>query len=636
VNLSGGGQFRAKVSNDMNQSTLSVVPESVMPLLITSLKPREFALFPSETGGGVKITNEEMLQLSGFYSKLYIVYISRMSDHLVRQFEIKESAASLLARRALVPLIHCFMDRLVRVKKAIDSASGQLSTPLQELFPATNTIEAFEECAVANPAFNQFMVWFVGRIWQMPLSDPVPVSQVFTAQAGFKNNLFLLYSRSPWIFLKKIGLRLLARLPRSRLPALTMANATGAFFQNGFYSQYLTEVKIPWSSDQRRADRKLRKELFTNEFIENLELNKFLVNIGLGEEEIDRTKNIFKEFLQLYYPASLLEAVPESMQQAIQALQLFKKSVLIGSSGQGSHDSYISAAAKQQGRSIIGLQHGGHYGYIKDLSSILELEYPDMDEFVSWGWSQLPDHPALNGIAVNDLPSPWLSERRRYWADLDLGGVKEFDFLLMSNLVKRFPAAPQGASLSRIDLIQGFAASLTHLVRETTGHGLTILHKPYNPTTIKLLTKTMEGLVLIGGEQYHCIQQLDKGLTYELLQQCSVVLWDQPGTGFLECISSNIPTMVYWTRSSSQEEGWAKTIFHELEQQGIIHRDTDSLIEEMLEFKNSPLLWMANPERVSVINRFCRQYAWASDEWPLYWRRYFDELSRRNDSNINN
>jgi len=197
----------------------------------------------------------------------------------------------------------------------------------------------------------------------------------------------------------------------------------------------------------------------------------------------------------------------------------------------------------------------------------------------------------------------------------------------MPNVVKRFPAAPHGASVSRIDLIQEFAKSLKDLVRKVTENNLSIIHKPYNPATVKLLSKTMEELKTIGGKLYYCEQQLDKGLTYELLKRCSVVLWDQPGTGFLECLSSNIPTMVYWPRIYSQEEAWLEPLFLELEQMGIVHRDVDSLAEEMQRFKLSPADWMHDAERVSLVNRFCRRFAWTSAEWPEHWRRYLDRLS---------
>jgi len=108
------------------------------------------------------------------------------------------------------------------------------------------------------------------------------------------------------------------------------------------------------------------------------------------------------------------------------------------------------------------------------------------------------------------------------------------------------------------------------------------------------------------------------------------VLWDQPGTGFLECLSSNIPTMVYWPRIYSQEEVWLKPLFMELEHMGIVHRDIDSLVEEMHLFKLSPAAWMNDIERVSLVNRFCREFAWTSSKWPKYWRRYLDGLWEKN------
>ena len=146
-------------------------------------------------------------------------------------------------------------------------------------------------------------------------------------------------------------------------------------------------------------------------------------------------------------------------------------------------------------------------------------------------------------------------------------------------------------------------------------------------TTVKLLSKTMGELVLIGGEKYDVITKLDKGLTYELLNKCNVVLWDQPGTGFLECLSGGIPTMMSWKRTSTSEEEWAKPIFHELEVSGIIHRDTASLVKEMKKFKESPELWMNDPQRVELVSRFCRQFAWTSKDWPKYWRKYFKNIS---------
>lgn len=614
----------------MKHATSLSLTECSIPLLVETCDPEQFALFPNESGGGVTISNDEMLQLSHSYSKLYETYIFRLSAKLEFQFDIEAPAANILARRALVPLMHCFMDRMVRVKKAIDCAPGQLTTPRQELFPATDTIEVFEGAAIANPAFNQYMVWFVGQVWQLPESDSVQERPTFNAQLGFKNNLFRLYRRTPLSLVKRFWHKFLASLRASRFPTLSMANATGAFHNNNFYFKYFQDISLEWPLKSKETDEIFRGQLFSEAFIANAELTDFLTKLGLGDLEQARARKLLKDFLHFYYPSTLLEAITVNMQQAMQMLRPFKKAALITSSGRDTRGSYMVAAAKQIGQTIVDHQHGGHYGYIKDVSSLLELEYPGVNQFISWGWSSLPEHPVLPALSIIKLPSPWLSERKRYWKRLTLSEARDYDFLLMPNMVKRFPEAPHGASTGRIDLVQEVAKSLKDLVRKVTKNNLSIFHKPYNPTTVKLLSKTMEELKTIGGKLYCCELQLDKGLTYELLNRCSVVLWDQPGTGFLECLSSKIPTMAYWPRIYCQEEAWLKPLFMELEQIGIIHRDVDSLVEEMQRFKLSPSAWMCEVERVSLVNRFCREFAWTSSNWPDYWRRYLDGLSENN------
>jgi len=599
-----------------------------MTLVVESRDKRQFAIFRSEKGGGVVISQQEMLELSNVYSKLYDTYIPRLSNQFTNRFKLTEPAASTLTRRALVPLVHCFFDRLIRAKKAIDIAPSQLTVPYQRPFAPPSTIEAFERCAVENPKFNQSIIGFVGRVWELPESELVPEPILYKPQAGFKNNLFRLYRRTPYHLIKKVILRILARLPVNRYPALTMANAQGALAERGFYFRFFEDVSPKWQLTINSQNKSLRELIFADEYIKNAELDKFLGKLGLDEHEQDRARQLFKEFLQTYYPSSLLEAVPENIQLASRSLQKFKKKVLFSSGGRCSRSVYVVAVAKQRGFLIIDQQHGGHYGYLEDVNSVLELEYPGIDQFISWGWSRLPKHTALKSLSVIDLPSPWLSERKRYWSNLTIGGDKEFDILLMPNMVKRFTGAPQGSSSSRIDLIQEMSASLITMVRKTSENGIKVLHKPYNTTTIGLLSSTLKDMEAIGGSLYLCENQLDKGLTYELLERCHIVVWDQPGTGFLECLTSKIPTMIYWPRTYCQEEEWTKSDFNNLEQVGIIHRNIDTLIGEILNYKKSPEEWMKSLGRVSVINNFCRKYAWVSDDWHMQWKNYLGSLNK--------
>jgi putative transferase (TIGR04331 family) len=600
---------------------------AIIPIKVESESVDEFGLFPNEAGGGIVISQEEMRKLSLSYSKLYEVYIASLSTRFMENFDISRPAACTLVRHAFVPLMFCFMDRLVRINKLLSDFSGQFVLPNQHQSHTFELIEDFQESSLNSPEFNQYLIWFIGRIWNFrEVKLNIKQTSYDTHQPGFKNNIFRLYRRTPLRLLRILYISILKLINKPELPALTMSNNSNAFRYYGFYAKYLNSLNFSLPDTDIKIDDNLRKKLFTDNLISTTELNEFFDSLGFGSTEKKRSVILFKEFIQLHYPTSLLEAIPQNIKPALDAINSFKSTVLVSSGSRSTSSTYIFAAAKEEGRFIVDCQHGGYYGYIDNWPLVSELEYPGIDQFVSWGWTRAPQQVIGNGFTIADLPSPWLSERKKYWKRLKLSVDKEYDFLFMSTKVKRFSVSPQGGLLAR-DLLQKTAKDLKGLVDKITSNQYKILHKPCDVTTVKLLSKTMDELLIIGGAKYDVITKLDKGLTYELLNKCNVVLWDQPGTGFLECLSSGIPTMLSWKRTSSSEEEWTKPIFQELEKCGIIHRDDDTLVTEMKRFKESPKLWMSTPERVELVNRFCRQFAWASMDWPKYWRKYFDDIT---------
>jgi len=596
-----------------------------IPLLVETYQAEQFPLFSNEEGGGVLVHLSEVLKFSESYSKLYEIYINRLVERLSETVNESDAALQILTRRALVPLVHCFLDRMIRVKKAIDISSVQLAIPLHKDEIQSYIIEDFESAAVNDPKFNQLIINTISGIWALPKTNIDFDTMTFKTQVGFRNNLFSLYGKTPYRLIKKLLFPCIAKIPYARLPAISLANAQGVFFEHGFYAWLLENITPRWVLRKAKKNLSLRDDLFRNNFIDCAELDELLYDLGLNKIEQSRFYSLFEDYLCTFYPSSLLESISENMEFAKENLIKFKKKVLLSAGGRCSRSTYILAAAKQNNFTFVNLQHGGHYGYFADLSTFLELEYPGVDQFISWGWTKLPNKTPNKNMTVIPLPSPWLSERKRYWKKLNIDGIKEFDVLLMPNMVKRFPAAPQGALLSRIDLIKSISTSLITLVQYCSKNKIKMLHKPYNTTTVGLLDKTLKEMELVGGSLYSCEKQLDKGLTYSLLNRCHVVVWDQPGTGFLECLSSGIPTMIIWMRDFSQEEEWVKPVFDELEDCGIVHSQADTLINQIIEYKKSPVSWMNNAKRKDVVSRFCRQFAWTEDDWPIYWKNYLNE-----------
>jgi putative transferase (TIGR04331 family) len=167
---------------------------------------------------------------------------------------------------------------------------------------------------------------------------------------------------------------------------------------------------------------------------------------------------------------------------------------------------------------------------------------------------------------------------------------------------------------------------MIEFVSLAAGSKVKIFAKPYSAVTVSLMGQTFDRMREIGGPYYQCSDRFDKGLTRELLKKVHLVLWDQPGTGFLECISSGIPTMVLWSRLYCEEEDWCKPDFQQLEDVGIIHRTNQSLLTEYGHFAKSPTAWMKDPQRQKVVEEFSKKYALVDDKWWKTWRTYLSTL----------
>ena len=72
-------------------------------------------------------------------------------------------------------------------------------------------------------------------------------------------------------------------------------------------------------------------------------------------------------------------------------------------------DLFLGMALKSKGGKIVGIQHGGYYGYVESLANICETEYAFYDFFLTWGWKEFD-----NGMPFSkaiSLPSIRLSEK---------------------------------------------------------------------------------------------------------------------------------------------------------------------------------------------------------------------------------
>ncbi len=579
---------------------------------------------------GVVLEKSEILELSEGLSRVYIEIIDKLSLIYSSKYNLPQDVLRIILRTAIVPITHCFFERLIRLNKIVNVSKGKPLVAAQSLVAIPNTIEAFHE-RLNTQGFNQSVISLLTGVWGL---ESIHVDQAdelnLTQPASFRNNLFKISKNKLSIanILSRCN-RFIKWVPAfGRFPVLTFANATGALHQRFFYLKNFKEVDDHWKLEPVKGDLGLRKLIFNESQLASNEVSVLLSNSGFSDKQQLVITNLYFEFLRDSFPLQFLEGFQNNYDAAKKALAPFKVNALLSSGEGGTCSSFVTGHAKSRGFKIITAQHGGQYGYIKDTSPFFEIEWARCDEFLTWGWTVLPRHPAIRQIQTHPLPSPWLSERRLYWKGLVIGGDKPFDILWMPQMMKRFTGAAQGASSIRRDVINEFSTAMIDFVKNATKAKIKIFCKPYNPVTVYLMADTYKAMGEIGGDFFTCSDRFDKGLTYEYLEKCQLVLWDQPGTGFLECLACNIPTMILWPRLYSEEEAWCVDDFIQLEKVGLIHRTSQSLIDEIQRFLIDPVGWMNDSQRKMTVQSFSNKYALTDDKWWQVWRVYLKQLKK--------
>lgn len=613
----------------MTHSGPSLAPGALNAPISASRGRGAASLFPDEDGGGLALSQERIKALSRAYSALYLRLLGELVPGGARALGVPERALAVAWREGLVGPIHVFLDRLLRLE---EFGRGSDAPAVEAAPPARDCDDAAELKALAQGslAFNAGLLAEHAALLGWPTAGAAATQDAEPWAESGRNNNFIGVT-----FAAKLKRKLLEALPRTRgrrLPCLSLAYATSALRSEGFLRRRLEHVSGRLEASAAPRDAALRARLLTEPVAACAAIDEFLASAG-WRGPAQHVRNALGSWLSRQCPSPYLEGLAGNLERGRAVLSPFAPRPLLLAEVSSLEATVLMAAAHSLKMPVVGLQHGGHYGYMEDHTVVLELEYPYYDRFVSWGWDRMPEWEVCRRVAVTALPCPWLAERREYWrrslpaARRDPNG-KPHSILLLTNKVYRFPPAPSGAAIARADRAPDMRALLKSLVREAAGRGLSILHKPYNPGTVSQLKGTLGDLASAGGALYRELPAVDKGLTPALLSDCGVVVWDQPGTGFIECLASGLPTLCLWPRHYNEEEPRWRALFGELEAAGLVHRTPAGLCEEVLRFQADPRAWTADPRRREAAESFCRSLGRVDPDWAAQWERFLDGLSQ--------
>jgi putative transferase (TIGR04331 family) len=348
---------------------------------------------------------------------------------------------------------------------------------------------------------------------------------------------------------------------------------------------------------------------------------------GIEERQRRQLCDAYAEFCVDYYPIMFLEGLSSNLRAAEACWKAAQTTFLIGANLACDEGFFYVTAAKRAGNQVIGAQHSGHYGYIEDMSVVAEFEFPLCDKMITFGWTKFERE--LPNTEPIPLPSPRLSEKPINGRILnDSKGTRAWkrDVLFMSNLILRFPHIST-CGQARIDFIDEIHSSQKNLIAAICAADILIDHKPYNQNNVDFAENHYRDLVNIGRGRYRLLESVQKGLSPALLKGYRVVLWDQIGSGTLDCFVCKVPTMVYWERLYSRETAAAQRVVRQLEDVGVVHSSPETLVVEIRKFLADPAEWMAAEKRVKAIEAFCYQFARTDPDWSAQWRKALKALA---------
>ena len=305
-----------------------------------------------------------------------------------------------------------------------------------------------------------------------------------------------------------------------------------------------------------------------------------------------RFEEFFAGMISKQIPTCFLEGY-EIMLKDVTALPFPCAPKLIFTSNFLAFDSLAMAYTAAQvdlGAKIVHGQHGG-YG-IPAFMSAFNHEKSIADRFISWGMIQAE----MENMAPVGILKPIDQYRIK-------GSPNQNNrLLLIRGLWPRYTfRLDSGSGLNLNDTIDNCMQFVSLLDKNISGEQLLVRLYPTNHG--------------FGEEERWCDRfpsiKLDKSSSIAKLVSGSrlVIYTYNIGTGYLEFLCANVPTITFWDMNTSPVSDIAVPYFEELKRVGIFHDTPESLATHVHAVWNDVATWWQNADVQYAVKNFCERFA---------------------------
>ncbi len=266
----------------------------------------------------------------------------------------------------------------------------------------------------------------------------------------------------------------------------------------------------------------------------------------------------------------------------------------------------------EHGGKWLSRQHGGIYGDAK-VFPIGLIEYKYSDGFISWGWDYAQNYP----ISIHALSSPQLSRlkktERGQTANLYLvsTGQPVYCYRYHSSLQPWFLGKYTDDKIN-------FLANLDYYITRKTKYRP--YHVEYGMNDVKNVLNYVQSSAIVWDRQEHD----------ESLANSRLVVIDHCATSYLEVLSMNVPTVLFWDPKIFVVCKEAQPYFDALRGVGILHDTPLEAAQHINTIWNHVEEWWKQEDLQAVRADFCYTYARTSKNWQKEWRTFLKKLKHEN------
>jgi len=311
----------------------------------------------------------------------------------------------------------------------------------------------------------------------------------------------------------------------------------------------------------------------------------------------------------------LSEAVPQSFVERYGVLrekadnEFPSTPRIIFSSSRWYHDELFkvwAAECQEKKTKLVGLQHGGVYGsgiYLSDEDHELRI----LDRFYSWGWTR------KNQKNIHPCSPPHLFRKRRHRNN---EVVK--DILLVTTTQYRYFNALNSLMGSMREYLlwqQRFMKSLSSEIQKKV--------------TVRLHRQDFGWCFRQRLEDKYSDIEYESWETPfgQKLNHYRLFVFDHNSTTFLEALSANRPTVLFWNPKTTEFHTDAVEYYDALRSVGVLQDTPESAASKVTEVYDWVEEWWKEPTIQIVREKFCHRFARTSSNFMSEWVHEMKELA---------